>query len=400
MALEHFKAVRDGEALPRFWISRQLSAVAATGEDSWKCHHRVIEQGFLKSTFEENDAAHSLLDLKIELATRCFDSCDLCPHHCHVNRNQGKVGYCGVAGKSAVHWEGVLYGEERELVPSHEVFFSGCTMRCAFCYSHHSITKPMNGQVFDAARLARLMEKRFAEGATNCNLVGGDPMVHIPTVLRALRELRQPIPIVWNSNMYATAPAMELLNGVVDLFVGDIHFGNDECAEKLGRIPDYSASVRQAFRAAARSGASVIIRHLVMPGHLECCARPAMEWAVRELPEVPFHLMFQYLPDFRAQNDPVLGRPLSQDEIIQAQQIAREPGVHLYQNTDREKVLFDKSTFGHSNRSEEIGETQDIVIHPDGRVVCMRLTEAMLPVMQEMSKSTFTQNPEPETRNQ
>jgi len=380
MALEHFKSVRDGQMPPRFWQSRRLAAVAGASEDAWQCHDRVIANA-AKSTFPCGDAA-SLLDLKIDLATQCFDSCDLCPHHCHVNRNRGKVGYCGVAAETAVHWEGVLYAEERELVPSHEVFLSGCTMRCAFCYSHDSITKPMNGEVFNAKRLARLMEKRFAEGATNCNLVGGDPMVHIPTILGALRELRRPIPIVWNSNMYATPQAMRLLDGVVDLFVGDIHFGNDDCARKIGRIPDYSASVRGAFLAAAKSGADVIIRHLVMPGHLECCARPAMEWAVRELPEVPFHLMFQYLPDYRAANDAVLGRPLSADEINKVQQIARETGVFLYEES--ETMLTDKSTFPHSNSEDVIGETQDIVIHPDGRVVCMRLTEPMLPVMESL----------------
>jgi putative pyruvate formate lyase activating enzyme len=137
-----------------------------------------------------------------------LDACDLCPHHCLVNRNEGKVGYCGVAAETAVHWEGILHGEEIELVPSHEVFLSGCTMRCAFCYSHEHITRAMSGKKTSPAELAACTTSRRAAGATNLNLVGGEPTVHIANILRALREIEEPIPVVWNSNMYATPQAL------------------------------------------------------------------------------------------------------------------------------------------------------------------------------------------------
>jgi putative pyruvate formate lyase activating enzyme len=244
---------------------------------------------------EQSISTATLLDLKVELADRMLDSCDLCPRHCRVDRNHGQTGFCGVAGKTAMHAEGVMYGEEIELVPSHELFLSGCTMRCAFCSSHRHITRPMLGTEVSPEDLAATAARRRAQGALNWNILGGEPIVHIANILKALRAQTEPIPVVWNSNLYATDEAMALLDGVVDLYLGDIHFGNDRCAERLSRTPDYSQSVRGAFAAAAHSGASVLIRHLVMPGHIDCCAGPAMRWAREALADAPFHLMLGYV---------------------------------------------------------------------------------------------------------
>jgi len=264
---------------------------------------------------------------------------------------------------------------------SHEVFLSGCTMRCAFCYSHEHITRPMSGLPMAPSEIAGRVDRRHGEGASNLNLVGGEPTVHIPNILRMLRQVSAPLPVIWNSNMYATPQAMALLDGVVDLFLGDIHFGNDACAQRLGLIPDYCASVQAAFEAAASSGADVIIRHLVMPGHLDCCARPAMEWAASALPETPFHLMFQYVPDFRAARDPVLGRFLSPNEIRRAGAMAQEIGVNLYdekrayQEQEAGRVAPVGGTAGTSE-----GQEVDIIIQGDGRVSFARLLPELLPI--------------------
>lgn len=381
MGLNSFIAVRDGVVRPAWWQARDLEVSPEIG---WPQHAEALEVLRKQEAPGPRPPAFSLLDLKIALATKSFSDCDLCPHLCHVDRNQGKVGYCGVASDSSIHWEGVLYGEEIELVPSHEVFLSGCTMRCAFCYSHEHIDKPMSGRRTSPEELALCAENRKREGATNLNLVGGEPTVHLLNILRCLRTLTEPLPLVWNSNMYATPQAMQLLDGIVDLYLGDIHFGNDDCARRLGRIPNYIASVTQAFEMAVASGASVIIRHLVMPGHLECCAKPAMQWAKQALPTTPFHLMYQYVPDYRAEGDPILGRPLDKSEIEQARALANEIGVHLYENAPR--PTFDVPT----NAAAEplAGEAIDILVHDDGRISFTRLSQELLPVLSALSNPT------------
>jgi putative pyruvate formate lyase activating enzyme len=378
MSLEHYLAVRRGERPPRHVLARRLRLdprpdlrlAQARGVEQL----RRTERAPASSAFPDAPAAWcSLLEIKVELAERALDACDLCPHHCRVDRNAGQRGFCGVAAETAVHWEGILHGEELPLVPSHEVFLSGCTMRCAFCYSHEHILKPMSGRRTTPEELAGCIAARREQGAVNVNLVGGEPTVHLPNLLRTLLRLETPQPVVWNSNMYATPEAMALLDGVVDLFLGDIHFGSEVCARRLGGIPDYLPSVTTAFETAAASGASVISRHLVMPGHLECCARPAMEWAARVLPEVPFHLMFQYVPDFRAEGDPVLGRTLTREEIARCGQIAREVGVRLYEDGSVGSVRSERS----GGREEP---EVDILIHSDGRVSFTRLVEGLIPV--------------------
>ncbi|RYZ62994.1 MAG: hypothetical protein EOP09_18295 [Proteobacteria bacterium] len=157
------------------------------------------------------------------------------------------------------------------------------------------------------------------------------------------------------------------------------------CARKIGRIPRYFESVKAAIKYAAHSGADMVIRHLAMPGHLECCARPAMEWACENLPNVPFHLMFQYLPDYRANGDKILGRPLSQIEIENLKQMARDIGVNLYQNAPRQG-----ETPIHTAPAL-VGETMDIVIHDDGRVSFTRLEGSMLQIMQVLEGSASMQ---------
>ncbi|HTE17066.1 MAG TPA: radical SAM protein, partial [Armatimonadota bacterium] len=380
MELDHYVGVRDGQRAPRFVAARSLPV--EEGEDLWEAHARGLAR--LQNSAADPIVAspdpvlRSLLDIKIELADRALDACGLCPHLCRVDRNHGEVGYCGVAAETAVHWEGVLHGEELPLVPSHEIFLSGCTMRCAFCYSHEHITRPMSGQTTQPAELAACIRARRAEGSTNVNLVGGEPTVHLPNILRTLRLLESPVPVVWNSNMYATEEAMALLDGVVDLFLGDIHFGNEGCARCLGRIPDYLPSVTAAFAMAVRSGASVIIRHLVMPGHVECCARPAMDWAAAELPETPFHLMFQYVPDYRAEGDPVLGRVLTPAEVKRCLEHAEQAGVLLYQDSPQNGTRGVDAGARTPHPAEGIGETVDVLVHPDGRISFTRLIGGLL----------------------
>ena len=363
--------------------------MAASADDLWTAHTLTVHALAQSRRRAEGTISlkavmdrMSFLDLKISLARQMLDDCDLCPHHCRVNRNKGKTGFCGVADGTAVHWEGILHGEELELMASHEVFLSGCTMRCAFCYSHDHITRPMSGLPMAPQEIAGCVDRRRSEGALNLNLVGGEPTVHIPNILRMLREVSAPLPVIWNSNMYATPEAMALLDGVVDLFLGDIHFGNDACAQKLGMIPDYLPSVKAAFLAAAASKADVIIRHLVMPGHLDCCARPAMEWAAQAMPETPFHLMFQYVPDFRAARDPVLGRFVSPEEIRRANEMAREIGVNLYVELNEGDGRPAPSAAGTSRE-----QAVDIIIQGDGRVSFARLLPELLPVAAALDAS-------------
>jgi putative pyruvate formate lyase activating enzyme len=121
---------------------------------------------------------------------------------------------------------------------------------------------------------------------------------------------------------------MEILEGVIDVFLGDFRYGNDSCAKELSDVDGYFEVVSRNFKTAYES-AEVMLRHLVLPGHLECCTRPVMEWVRDNIPGVYFNLMFQYRPEYRASLFPGMNRRLSADERNQAVQMATEYGLEV-----------------------------------------------------------------------
>ena len=121
---------------------------------------------------------------------------------------------------------------------------------------------------------------------------------------------------------------MRLLDGVIDVYLTDLKFGNDDCARRLCGAQDYLSVVRRNHRMAAAQG-EVLVRHLQLPGHLECCTLPTIDWLAEELPGVAVNLMDQYRPEHRAREHPELGAPLPREERRRALEHARERGLFL-----------------------------------------------------------------------
>jgi putative pyruvate formate lyase activating enzyme len=222
----------------------------------------------------------------------------------------------------------VLVGEEPFLVPSHEVFFTGCNLRCHYCSVSSSMGAPGSHQTVSPARLSAWHRQAAAAGCDHVNLIGGEPTVNLPGILALLRTLPPDAAVVWNTNMMASDAAMKLLGGVVDLFLGDCRAGNRRCAARLCVWPDIPAV---AFRNAriARQQASLVLRHLLVPGHVRCCFEPIARRASTALPDVAFHLMLQYTPHGRAAGMPELDRALTTDECAEAHDIAQHHRLRL-----------------------------------------------------------------------
>lgn len=361
MDLRRYRSVAEGKAVPRYRASahQEIGPVTLSDADThelWRLHDE----------FRTRKSGASVLDLKIELAERMLKSCSLCERRCGADRAAGELGFCGVSDSSRYTFEQILVGEEAPVIPSHEVFFSGCNMRCAYCYSWESVLDPARGKEIEPWELAELMDSRREEGAVNVNLIGGEPTVNLSFILKALRKTRNPTAVVWNSNFLMSEETMRLLDGVVDLYLGDFRFGNDRCASKLASTKRYYDVAGRNFLLAAESG-DLIIRHLVVPGHVECCLLPIAEWVSKNMPDVPFHLMFQYTPYFKAVGDPVLGRSLTAEEIAKAQNIAGSFGL----NTERWNRPLKGKRVMEGIGSGEVSTT--ITILPDGKVSIQRL---------------------------
>lgn len=270
----------------------------------------------------------SLLDDKISRARSILEQCHFCERRCGVNRAAGEHGFCGLGAEARLSSEFIHIGEEACLVPSHTIFFIGCTFYCIFCQNWTISRQIEKGIPVTGKELAGMVKKRrILEKSRNVNLVGGEPTPNLHVILEMLKHLDVNIPVVWNSNMYMTAETMELLDGCVDVYLADFKYGNDRCALKLSKVRNYWEVVTRNHLL-AREHAELLIRHLVMPNHVECCTKRVLEWISSNLGnDVRVNIMAQYRPEFQAHKEPSISRRVNSSEMERAYQIAAEVGL-------------------------------------------------------------------------
>jgi putative pyruvate formate lyase activating enzyme len=286
----------------------------------WKKHDEIIK----KIKPEDYITKQSLLDFKIELASRIFKSCCFCERRCGVDRTI-KYGNCKVM-QPRLSSEFLHVGEEPVLVPSHTIFFSGCTFHCVFC-QNWDISQLISGSYMEPTTLVEIINKRKSQGSRNVNWVGGDPTPNLLYILQVLNACCDNIPQVWNSNMYCSTETMKLLNGIIDLYLTDFKYGNDKCAKRLSLVDNYLEIVKRNHKIAYEN-AVMIIRHLVMPNHLECCSKPILDWIAENLPNSVVNIMGQYRPEYRACNYKEISRNIWIDEVLQIKDYADKLGIH------------------------------------------------------------------------
>ncbi|OPY28184.1 MAG: Radical SAM superfamily protein [Methanocella sp. PtaU1.Bin125] len=311
-------------------IAAEVSYKSRDDDALWK-HHDFLMVRYRKLLKEggplpkKHELSPSLLDVKIEIASRFLNSCRFCERRCGVDRNE-KAGACGVDATSHISSEFLHTGEEPDLIPSHTIFFEGCNFNCVYC-QNWTIARNIRGPVADPERIAKLIELRHRQGSTNVNFVGGDPTPHLYTILKIVNATQVNIPVVWNSNMYMTPEAMKILDGVVDLYLADFRYGNDEHAKRYSGIDFYWAATTQSFLEAKKQ-AELLVRQLVLPGHVDCCTKPIVEWCAANLgPDVRFNLMFQYRPEYQASRFPEINRSLTSAEALRAMSYAKKAGL-------------------------------------------------------------------------
>jgi putative pyruvate formate lyase activating enzyme len=248
-----------------------------------------------------------------------MSACTLCAYRCGVDRTAGPAGACRSDATPRVFYRGIEYAGEEGLVPTHVVSLSGCNMSCSFCLTGGP---SQNGQAGEP-----LQHAVIPGNVRSVTILGGEPTIHLDGALEIAARVPAELTLVWKTNAYASPEALQLLEGIPDVVLADYKFGNDECARRIAGVPDYTRVVRDNLRWAARTS-RLIIRHLLMPGHLGCCLAPITEWIAREMPRAPFSRMIGYLPVFRAADDPELGRTNRASEIKQARAMVEACGLH------------------------------------------------------------------------
>jgi putative pyruvate formate lyase activating enzyme len=232
--------------------------------------------------------AASLLDIKIELATRLLEPCLLCERRCGVNRFAGEVGFCGLTDALQVASYAMLYNEGPLVgAPTFAVFVRGCSLRCSFCYRPDEL-RAKGREAMPPTELAEILNHAADNGARSWHFLGGNPDESLPGVLCALAMTSRSLPIVWNSALMLAPEGIELLKGVVDIWLPDFKFGNDTCAQRIAGIDNYLTIIMRNLRTLTDQD-HVVVRHMEMSGHYGCCTKPVRQFVEQSLPGIHLH---------------------------------------------------------------------------------------------------------------
>lgn len=335
-ALGRYFKVVEGELPAKYLIARSVAVDYDPGaelRELWLAHERAIEKfnGIERSVRSVNDVSslseHSLLDLKSHIAGRIMESCVLCERRCRANRMAGERGFCRAGVDLVVSSMFEHYGEEPELVPSFTVFTMGCSFRCLHCQNYTISQWLEAGETLATSTVAARVDEARRKGARNLNCVGGNPDQYLWPWLKVLLALKENVPVVWNSNAYYSTEAADLLHGAVDVYLLDFKYGNDDCAREISGVDRYMDTVTRNHKR-AKASAEVIVRVLVLPGHLDCCLKNILSWIRENLGTMArVNLMWQYRPEWRAFERKELSRRLTRSEMLQSLKMARSMGL-------------------------------------------------------------------------
>ncbi|MGI8967179.1 MAG: radical SAM protein, partial [Limisphaerales bacterium] len=191
--------------------------------------------------------------------------CQLCAHHCGVNRLAGQQGLCHAGANARFFSAQIEVSDELELVPTFAIALSGCDLRCSFCITGRESWNPNAGEILDKQTIADRAIRALENGARSVMILGGEPTIHLPDALEIVSLLPDDATLIWKTNGHCSAEAREFLDGVFDVWLADYKFGNDTCAQRLALVPNYKEIVRENLLW-ANEHSELIVRHLVMPG--------------------------------------------------------------------------------------------------------------------------------------
>jgi len=308
-----------------------------------------------------------------ELSDNSFD-CHLCPRMCHVNRDKGEIGFCGVGNYPFVPNYCLHFGEEpclsgyydykknlqtgSSLSGSGAVFFAGCNLKCIYC-QNYQISWQVHGPDVLPDKLASIFLVLQEKKALNINLV--TPTHVILPILEALKRafaLGLNIPIVYNTSAYDSYKTILKLDGIIDIYLPDFKYLRKDSARRFSNAPDYPdkaiKAIKEMYRQAgnieidnegnAKSG--LIIRHLILPGHIEeSCT--ILEWIAANIStKVYISLMSQFHPCNNVPDE--INREISKDEYDGVLAKAEELGfenvyIQTYPFASKEHLVPDFS---------------------------------------------------------
>ena len=266
--------------------------------------------------------------------------CRLCPRNCGVNRYE-KVGICNASNKLKVshyslhHWEEpVISGVNG----SGTVFFSYCNLKCIFC-QNKKISSGGYGKIITNKRLSEIFLELQDKGAHNINLV--TPTHFVPQIITSLKSAKDDglkIPIVYNTSGYEKVDTLKLLNGLIDIYLTDFKYFDNELARNYSNCPNYFEVVTKAIdemynqvgvpifeNSLMKKG--IIIRILLLPGHKEDVKNILRFIYEKYKDNVVISIMNQYTPVTKSLVYPNLNWTVTENEYLDVVNFACDLGI-------------------------------------------------------------------------
>ncbi|MFC1624486.1 radical SAM protein [Candidatus Omnitrophota bacterium] len=294
---------------------------------------------------------------KVKEACKLLESCRLCPRRCEVNRLKGELGFCKAGSLPMVSSFHAHFGEEPPISGhsgSGTIFFTHCSLRCVFC-QNHSISQLGEGREVKIEELAGEMLKLQKGGCHNINFV--TPTHYMPQILEAVflaKEKGLNIPLVYNCGGYESSEALEILDGIIDIYMPDMKYSDKTIAKRFSLAPDYfevsKAAIKKMYaqvgdlkmeKGIARRG--LLVRHLVLPDRL-AGSGVIFDFIVKEVsPHTYVNIMAQYYPCHLSYKFPELSRRITHREYMDALRLAKNKGLlggfrQVLGTIDREKI--------------------------------------------------------------
>ncbi|MFW9781838.1 MAG: radical SAM protein [Candidatus Heimdallarchaeota archaeon] len=339
-----YRGIIDGTQIPRYLIAKSLRCEFKPDDQIETLEDLLKEKSseFIELLHEDpaflrklENYKNNYITLNERLATKYLENCIFCERQCEVNRIDGEKGYCLISKDSYVSSAFLHMGEEAPLIPSGTIFFQGCNFGCVFC-QNYDISQAWKGkkdlddiaQKVDAKMLASIAEKLADRGAININYVGGDPIPNIHTIVGSMNHQTSNITQLWNSNLYLTDKALSLIIDLIDFWLPDFKYGNNDCAKKYSGVNNYYDIISRNHKRIHDEGSGeIIIRHLVMPGHIDCCSKPIFDYVAKEIPKAVVNIMGQYRAQFKAYQYPEINRRPTPQEMQEAKSYAKSLGI-------------------------------------------------------------------------
>jgi len=278
---------------------------------------------------------------KVKKAYKILRSCRLCPRQCRVDRLKGEVGFCKAGLAPMVSSFHAHFGEEPPISGfkgSGTIFFTHCSLRCVFC-QNHPISHLGEGREVSAKELAGIMLGLERQGCHNINFV--TPTHYMPQILEAVfiaKEKGLAVPLVWNCGGYESMEALEILDGVIDIYMPDMKYSDNAVSRKYSSAPDYFEVSKNAVKEMRRQAGDlvvekgiamkgILIRHLVLPDGI-AGSSAIFDFIVKELsPDTYVNIMAQYYPCHQAHGFSEINRRITHREYMDVLRLAKEKGL-------------------------------------------------------------------------